>query len=151
MATPVVRIKTNYKGIDLGGYMLDVPKKLRQFVLDGVQAEAGEYLKDYAAAHTKTGVLASSYFDTVTYEGRGRRVGFDLQIAPHAKWLNEGASWHPIVARNARALAFYWPKVGRFVFFKSVNHPGYKGDDYITQAYLLALDAVRQIVNDARI
>lgn len=35
-----------------------------------------------------------------------------------------GAKPHPITAKNAPALFFFWPKVGANVMFKSVNHPG---------------------------
>jgi len=37
-----------------------------------------------------------------------------------------GTRPHPIVARRAKALHFYWDRLGREVFFKSVQHPGTK-------------------------
>jgi len=40
--------------------------------------------------------------------------------------IEYGARPHPIVARRARFLRFYWPKVGRVVFFRRVSHPGNK-------------------------
>lgn len=43
---------------------------------------------------------------------------------PQGEWAENGTRAHPIVARNAKALVFYWPKVGRVVAFKHVNHPG---------------------------
>lgn len=47
-----------------------------------------------------------------------------------ASTTNTGARPHVIRARNARTLAFYWPKVGRMVFPVSVNHPGNKGSGW---------------------
>jgi hypothetical protein len=41
--------------------------------------------------------------------------------------IETGAEPHVIAARNARALYFYWEKVGSFVSFQSVNHPGFPG------------------------
>ena len=43
---------------------------------------------------------------------------------PQALTTEKGARPHKIVARRAKALTFYWPKAGRVVSFKSVNHPG---------------------------
>jgi|SRR5215831_1119202 len=45
-------------------------------------------------------------------------------------WLEEGTRPHPIVAVNARALYFYWERIGRYVAFKRVMHPGFKGLHY---------------------
>ena len=39
-------------------------------------------------------------------------------------WLEEGTKAHPIVARNAPALAFFWERMGRMMIVKSVMHPG---------------------------
>lgn len=44
--------------------------------------------------------------------------------APYAKFVHEGTRPHIIRARNAQALRFYWPVMGRVVFFKQVSHPG---------------------------
>jgi len=40
----------------------------------------------------------------------------------------------PIVARNARFLRFFWPKVGRVVFFRKVMHPGNKPYKFLYNA-----------------
>lgn len=54
--------------------------------------------------------------------------------APHAKYVHDGTAPHEIRARNARALRFYWPKAGRVVYFKRVQHPGYKGNPFLRDA-----------------
>jgi hypothetical protein len=43
---------------------------------------------------------------------------------PHASYLEYGTDPHYIHARRAKFLVFYWPKVGRTVFYKRVLHPG---------------------------
>ena len=49
--------------------------------------------------------------------------------------LESGARAHEIVAVNASALAFFWPKVGKMVFFKRVMHPGFSGIFYMRDAF----------------
>lgn len=52
---------------------------------------------------------------------------------PYAIYVHEGTKPHIIRARNANVLAFYWPAKGTgMFFFKSVNHPGYKGNKFLT-------------------
>jgi hypothetical protein len=53
---------------------------------------------------------------------------------PYAAAVHEGARPHVIRARRAPFLRFYWPKVGRVVFFKSVNHPGNAPNPFLTNA-----------------
>lgn len=49
--------------------------------------------------------------------------------------LETGARPHKIRAVNAKALSFFWPKVGSQVFFKEVNHPGFPGINYMERAF----------------
>ncbi len=53
---------------------------------------------------------------------------------PIAKLHHDGTPPHVIRARNKPALVFYWPKVGRVVSFRQVNHPGTKPNRYLTDA-----------------
>lgn len=50
-------------------------------------------------------------------------------------WLEEGTRAHAIEARNAKALAFYWDKLGKNVMFKRVMHPGFAGIHYTQNAF----------------
>lgn len=50
-------------------------------------------------------------------------------------WLESGTKAHKIEAKNAKALYFFWNRVGRNVFFKSVNHPGFVGIQYMQGAF----------------
>lgn len=43
---------------------------------------------------------------------------------PQARYVEFGTRPHVIRPRRARALRFFWPRVGRVVFFAKVNHPG---------------------------
>lgn len=76
-------------------------------------------------------------------------VGFEvLSPSPLGKWIQMGTRPHVIRARNARYLRFYWPKVGRVVYFKQVNHPGTKANPFMARAYRQwAPDAQRDLGN----
>jgi len=78
-----------------------------------------------AFQNQKTGAMtAGTHFVKKTWsKGIGFDAGSDVQ---YAAANDQGAKPHKIVAKNAPYLAFFWPKVGRFVHFKSVNHPGNK-------------------------
>jgi hypothetical protein len=52
----------------------------------------------------------------------------------YAMAVEEGARPHRIVPRRARALAFFWRKVGLFVVLSQVRHPGQKGKHYLLTA-----------------
>jgi hypothetical protein len=43
---------------------------------------------------------------------------------PYASFVHDGTRPHTIVPVRAAALAFFWQKLGRFVFFMKVHHPG---------------------------
>jgi hypothetical protein len=61
--------------------------------------------------------------------------------------LESGAAPHVIEAKNARALAFFWPRVGKQVFFKSVNHPGFPGIHYMHDTFAEMEDEIRARLN----
>jgi len=62
---------------------------------------------------------------------------------PLGKWILEGTRPHVIRAKNAPILRFYWHKVGRVVYFKSVNHPGTKPNPFMSRAYRRWLPGAR--------
>lgn len=51
-----------------------------------------------------------------------------------ALWHHEGTEPHTITARNAPNLVFYWPKIGRIMVTRSVNHPGTKPNRFLVNA-----------------
>lgn len=89
-------------------------------------------------APVDTGRLRSSltvqpFKMTGPYKGEGG-VGVSKRTVPYAGFVMYGTRAHIIRARRARFLRFYWPKVGRVVFFKSVNHPGTKANRFLERA-----------------
>lgn len=70
-----------------------------------------------------TTVRVLSAGDTITAEAKAE--------TPYAASVIAGARPHPIVPRRpGGTLVFFWPKVGRVVYFKSVSHPGNKPNPY---------------------
>jgi hypothetical protein len=54
--------------------------------------------------------------------------------------VDQGTKPHPIHAKNAPFLTFYWPKVGRIVHFKSVKHPGNKPYEFLEKGLKRAMN-----------
>lgn len=48
-----------------------------------------------------------------------------------AHTLESGSRPHDIVVKNAKALYFFWAKLGRHVAFLRVHHPGFEGRSYM--------------------
>lgn len=53
---------------------------------------------------------------------------------PVALWVHEGTSSHEIRARRKPKLVFFWPKAGRVVAFKKVQHPGTQPNRWLVRA-----------------
>jgi len=81
-------------------------------------------------ARLKTAIRA----DAVHRSGPWKIDGGVSVDVPYAAAVHEGARPHIIRARRAPVLSFFWPKVGRQVFFKSVNHPGNRPNPFLSNA-----------------
>lgn len=64
-------------------------------------------------------------------------------------WLEEGTRAHAIEARNAKALYFFWEKLGVNVAFKRVMHPGFAGIHYTVNAFSEMEDEIKSTINRA--
>lgn len=63
--------------------------------------------------------------------------------------LDTGAKAHVIAAKNGKALAFFWPKMGRNVLFKQVHHPGFAGIFYAQRSLADMSGEIEQAINSA--
>lgn len=62
---------------------------------------------------------------TVTHKQSRDRIVWTAEVdTDYAAPVAFGARPHVITARRASALRFYWPKAGKVVYFRQVNHPG---------------------------
>lgn len=94
-------------------------------VHDQALAEMPDRIRPYAPIQTgelRRSIRRDRSRDIHTGERmRGRIVAPVIQ----ARTTDQGAPPHVIVPRRAGGLlVFYWPKVGRTVYLRRVNHPG---------------------------
>lgn len=84
-------------------------------------------------ANRRTGVMASSihYDKSSWHKGLVFHVGSPIY---YSLYVHEGTKPHEIRAKYAPMLVFFWPKVGRVVHFKKVNHPGTRPYRFLTKA-----------------
>ena len=80
----------------------------------------------------------------------GNVAGFEmLSPYPLSRFILGGTRPHTIVPRRARMLRFYWPKVGRVVFARSVQHPGTQANQFYRRALIRwrpeAMDDLKKI------
>lgn len=83
-------------------------------------------------------------FGTVTARWTG-----DTNASMVPQVLESGARAHPIEAVHAKALAFFWNRLGQDVFFKRVWHPGFPGIYYMERSAEEMRDEIRQTIKDA--
>jgi len=98
-------------------------------VLDGVVTEVAEHAQQhpefYTPRHGMAGLQGATKHRLI--EASSVRATARVENArPYAAAVHMGAKPHPIVAKNAPFLVFFWPKVGHVVHFRRVNHPGNK-------------------------
>lgn len=100
-------------------------------VLDQTAVDVEDYIRDEAAKHQRTGALVSSVYKRRITDGW--ELGHDPRRAPHAVFVHWGTRPHKIRPRHKKALR--WPSGGAgFVFARGANHPGYRGDPWLTRA-----------------
>jgi HK97 gp10 family phage protein len=86
-------------------------------------------------APVKTGRLRASIKEEAEHAfGEMSVRGGVSANTPYALFVHQGTRPHFIYARRASALRFFWPRVGRVVYFKHVHHPGTKPRPFLLHA-----------------
>ncbi len=83
----------------------------------------------------KTGRLANSIGSSIR-ESPNRVKGEAGTRVKYGLVVHDGAKAHTIKPRRAKALRFYWERVGGVVILKSVRHPGVGATPYLTSSLL---------------
>lgn len=122
-----------------------MPPKVETEVINNLSQVAYDSAQRGAGRHIKTGALFQSLYNRAIRDGRS--VGHDPRRAPHAIHLIFGTKPHKIVPNKRKALRWVGP--AGFMFAKAVNHPGYRGDDYMLQARDDALSQFQKISANA--
>lgn len=95
-----------------------------------------------ALAPKRTNAMAAS----LTYRTGGNPAGKGIWFEAgswtikYTLFMEEGTAPHKIHAKNAPLLVFFWPKVGRVVAFKSVNHPGTQPYNFLKEGSARAIN-----------
>ena len=139
-------ISVEVRGVkELLADLRDFPEKLETSVLLQMSQIAKTSLQKGAGRHWDSGALyASVYNRKIT---GGREVGHDTNRAPYAQFVLFGTRPHVIRPKTKKALR--WAGANGFIFAKIVNHPGYRGDDYMEVAKDDALAAFSTLVSKA--
>ena len=145
-------IKVTIHGVDkLVGDIGRLTPALEKAVILRMSQVAYDSMQQGAGRHSKTGKLFSSLYNRSI--PKGREVGHD----PLGTRLENGLSYdvfvifgtkpHRIYPKNKKALR--WSGGGAFHFAKWVNHPGYRGDNYMQVAADAAITQFATIVTNA--
>jgi hypothetical protein len=139
-------INVTIKGFDgLKGDLKAMPPEMEKRVILNMSQIAYDSAQKSAGRHFKTGALFQSLYNRAITGGRS--VGHDPSRAPHALFVIFGTRPHVITPNKKKALRWVGP--GGFVFAKKVNHPGYRGDDYMSEARDNAVLQFQKITRDA--
>lgn len=139
-------INVTVNGItQLLGDLKPLPEAVEKRVIQNMSQIAYNSAQKGAGRHFKTGALFQSLYNRGVTGGRA--VGHDPSRAPHAMFVIFGTRPHVIKPNKKKALRWVGP--GGFVFAKKVNHPGYRGDDYMGRAKDDAIAQFQKITRDA--
>jgi hypothetical protein len=139
-------IEISFNGLtELRADLKALPENVERDVIFRMSQVAYDEAQRGAGRHIKSGALFSSLYNRAI--AGGRSVGHDGGRAPHAKFVIFGTRPHVIRPSKRKALRWVGPR--GFVFAKKVNHPGYRGDDYMTRARDSALDSFPMISAEA--
>lgn len=75
--------------------------------------------------------------DEMMVNWRGKRLNY-------VEFVIHGTKPHTIKAKNKKALRF--SSLGKFIYAKSVQHPGYKGDDFMQKAVEKTFDDIQEML-----
>lgn len=89
-------------------------------------AAAGKAELRVTAPHKSYELRDSIRATTVRSGATTFRTTFEAPVI-QAATTNSGARPHVIRPRSGKVLSFYWPKVGKRVALRYVNHPGNRG------------------------
>jgi hypothetical protein len=135
--------------------MADVTELRSRIIKVGVDArnraskEILDKLRTNARFHQVTGAMLRA--TKVTNFDRGTQYGFVAESdVEWAKYVDEGTNPHVITPRSpGGVLVFYWPKVGRVVYTKRVNHPGNIAFRWFSQPISEFREIIQKAVTEA--
>lgn len=140
-------ISVRFTGLNtLASGLAKIPESMERSAIRQMSQVAFDSAYKGSDSHSKTGALTRSLYNKMI--PKGREVGHDPSVAPHALFVNLGTRPHKIRPKNKKALRWVGGG-GRFVFAGEVNHPGYRGDAYVFRAAAEAVREFAKIIENA--
>ena len=112
--------------------LIELGEPLARKALARTAVELEKYVRDEGMPHFKDGGMNSALFKRKRQGGDMWDIGYDLRRAHYAVYVLFGTKPHQIYPKNKKALR--WAAGGKFIFAKSVNHPGNKSDNSLERA-----------------
>lgn len=99
----------------------------------GELQQAVEFQREHGYQN-RTGRLTASMGFRENRSGLLKWTGYTFAKAPYALFVDQPTKPHDIVARRAKLLRFFWPKIGGWFVGKKVRHPGTDGAHFTDAA-----------------
>lgn len=114
--------------------LLELGEPLARKALARTAVELEQYVRDEGKIHFKTGAMNQALSKRKRQDVDIWDILYDLRRAHYAVYVLFGVPPHekPIVPKDKKALR--WAAGGKFIFAKSVNHPGNKPDNSLERA-----------------
>lgn len=133
-----VLIDTRQFESDMGRFLVDLRVTSTEALREMGRVTAERISRRYYV--NRTGKLTNS----IEHHSTGDLSWRVKASAPYAHFVDVGTKPHRIVAKRGKVLAFYWGKMGEWVFFRGVNHPGTKATNFsIHEAWNIASELPR--------
>ena len=99
-------------------------------------AVIGEAVKVKTVGSLKEGFVRDFLGPTIVKRTVMTEAGPVVQVG------SEHTKTQPHIIRGNPLLVFHWPKVGRVVYFRKVNHPGSNFNRYLVEKLVASLEVV---------
>lgn len=118
--------------------LMSIDNSLAQEIISKVTQDAFSNVKNRAKKHYVTGTMENNIFRIISkksltgvvgIEDNGMMVDLKGKSVNYAIFVLYGTKPHTIKPKDKKAIRY--PSVNSFVFSKSVQHPGYKGDNFL--------------------
>ena len=132
-----MQITVNLTGLDAIKSQFAKLGKAPQQALAVTAEKVEDYIQSQIGKHAKTGAMERSL--TKKRVTDGWVIGHDPRVAPYAQFVHDGTRPHLIKPKPGNGKkSLRWAIGGRFIFARSVKHPGTKPDLWMNRAAALA-------------
>lgn len=117
----------------------------RRLIAPRVRGRVEQRLRDAAPVGETGNTKRNTKVRIANNNRREIRLVAEVNV-PYAEFPEKGTRPHVIVPRRAGVLSFFWPKLGRRVFFARVNHPGNPARPWFEPTLARWAEIIREVV-----